>query len=39
MNLVLLLLGIATAINGLLAALNVDTALVKLPARRRISAV
>ncbi len=39
MNLVLLLLGIATAINGLLAGLNVDTALVKLPARRRIGAV
>lgn len=39
MNLVLLLLGIATAINGLLAGLNVDTALVKLPARRRIGAI
>jgi hypothetical protein len=39
MNLVLFLLGIATAINGLLAGLNVDTALVKLPARRRIGAV
>ena len=39
MNLVLLLLGIATAINGLLAGLNVDTALVKLPTRRRIGAV
>ena len=39
MNLVLLLLGIATAINGLLAGLNMDTALVKLPTRRRIGAV
>ncbi len=39
MNLVLLLLMLATAINGLLAGLNVDTALVKLPARRRIGAV
>lgn len=39
MSLVLLLLGIATAINGLLAGLNVDTALVKLPTRRRIGAV
>jgi hypothetical protein len=29
---------VATAINGLLAGLNVDTALVKLPARRRIGA-
>ena len=39
MNLVLLLLGIATAINGLLAGLNMDTALVKLPARQRIGVV
>lgn len=39
MNLVLFLLMLATAINGLLAGLNVDTALVKLPARRRIGAV
>lgn len=39
MNLVLLLLGIAAAINGLLAGLNVDTALVKLPTRRRIGVV
>jgi hypothetical protein len=39
MNLVLFLLVAATAINGLLAGLNVDTALVKLPARRRIGAV
>jgi hypothetical protein len=30
---------IATAMNGLLSGLNVDTALVKLPARRRIGAV
>ena len=29
-------LALATAFNGLLAGLNVDTALVKLPARRRI---
>ena len=39
MNLVLSLMIIATAMNGLLAGLNVDTALVKLPARRRIGAV
>lgn len=39
MNLVLFLLVLATATNGLLAGLNVDTALVKLPARRRIGAV
>lgn len=39
MNFVLFLLVVATAINGLLAGLNVDTALVKLPARRRIGAV
>lgn len=39
MNLVLFLLTLATAANGLLAGLNVDTALVKLPARRRIGAV
>ncbi len=36
MNLVLALLAIATAVNGLLAGLNVDTAPVKLPALRRI---
>ena len=36
MNLIIALLAIATAVNGLLAGLNVDTALVKLPARRRI---
>jgi hypothetical protein len=39
MKLVLFLLVVATAINGLLAGLNVDTALVKLPARRRIGVV
>jgi hypothetical protein len=39
MNLLLFLLILATAINGLLAGLNVDTALVKLPARRRIGMV
>ena len=39
MNLVMALLALATAVNGLLAGLNVDTALVKLPARRRIGAV
>ena len=39
MSLVVFLIAIATAINGLLAGLNVDTALVKLPARRRIGAV
>jgi len=39
MNLVMFLLAFAVAINGLLAGLNVDTALVKLPARRRIGAV
>ena len=39
MNLVIALLALATAVNGLLAGLNVDTALVKLPARRRIGAV
>jgi len=39
MNLLIALLALATAINGLLAGLNVDTALVKLPARRRIGAV
>jgi hypothetical protein len=30
------MLALATGLNGLLAGLNVDTALVKLPARRRI---
>ena len=39
MNLMLFLLVLATATNGLLAGLNVDTALVKLPARRRFGAV
>ncbi len=39
MNLVTSLITLATVINGLLAGLNVDTALVKLPARRRIGAV
>ena len=39
MNLVLSLMILATAINGLLSGLNLDTALVKLPARRRIGAV
>jgi hypothetical protein len=36
MSLVILLIALATAINGVLAGLNMDTALVKLPARRRI---
>lgn len=35
----ILLIVFATAVNGLLAGLNTDTALVKLPARRRIGAV
>ncbi len=39
MNLVISLMILATAMNGLLSGLNVDTALVKLPARRRIGAV
>jgi hypothetical protein len=39
MNLVTCFLVLAVAVNGLLAGLNVDTALVKLPARRRIGAV
>lgn len=38
MNLGMFLIAFATAINGLLAGLNVDTALVKLPARKRIGA-
>ena len=38
MNLVLAFITLATALNGLLAGLNVDTALVKLPARHRIGA-
>ena len=36
MNVATFLIACATAINGLLAGLNVDTALVKLPARTRI---
>ena len=36
MSLVVLLIALTTAMNGVLAGLNVDTALVKLPARRRI---
>ncbi len=39
MTLLIALLALATAVNGLLAGLNVDTSLVKLPARRRIGAV
>jgi hypothetical protein len=39
MDLVVFLIASASAINGLLAGLNVDTALVKLPTRRRIGAV
>ena len=39
MNLVISLMILAIAMNGLLSGLNVDTALVKLPARRRIGAV
>ncbi len=39
MNFVLSLITLATAANGLLAGLNMDTALVKLPARRRIGVV
>jgi hypothetical protein len=38
-SLVVFLIALATAVNGLLSGLNVDTALVKLPARRRIGAV
>lgn len=38
MNLVISLLLLAIAMNGLLSGLNVDTALVKLPARHRIGA-
>lgn len=36
MDLTVLILALAIALNGLLAGLNLDTALVKLPARRRI---
>src|SRR5581483_11589438 len=39
MSLVVFLIALATAGNGLLSGLNVDTALVKLPARRRIGAL
>jgi hypothetical protein len=39
MSLGVFLIALATAVNGLLAGLNTDTALVKLPARRRIGAV
>jgi len=39
MNLMFFLLVLAAAMNGLLSGLNVDTALVKLPTRRRIGAV
>jgi hypothetical protein len=39
MSLVVFMIALATAANGLLAGLNTDTALVKLPARRRIGAV
>ncbi len=39
MSLVVFLIALTRAINGLLAGLNTDTALVKLPARRRIGAV
>jgi hypothetical protein len=39
MTLVVFLIALATAVNGLLAGLNTDTALVKLPARKRIGAV
>ena len=38
MNVGTFLIAFATAINGLLAGLNVDTALVKLPTRKRIGA-
>lgn len=39
MNLVVLMIAIASAVNGFLAGLNIDTMLVKLPARRRIGAI
>src|SRR5713101_1205863 len=38
MNLVVFMIASASAVNGLLAGLNMDTALVKLPTRRRIGA-
>src|SRR5215467_14765539 len=39
MSLLLILIVVATAFNGLLAGYSVDGALVKLPTRRRIGAV
>ncbi len=39
MSLGVFLIALATAVNGGLSGLNTDTALVKLPARRRIGAV
>jgi hypothetical protein len=39
MSLVVFLIASASAINGLLSGLNVDTALVKLPTRKRIGAM
>lgn len=39
MMLAVFLLALATAVNGLLAGLNMDTALVKLPARKRIGVI
>jgi hypothetical protein len=39
MSLLLIMIVLATALNGLLAGFSVDGALVKLPARRRIGAV
>lgn len=38
-ELAVVVLALATALNGLLAGLNLDTAFVKLPARRRIGAL
>ncbi len=39
MDVTVFILTLAAAVNGLLAGLNLDTALVKLPARRRIGAM
>ncbi|MBV9230356.1 MAG: hypothetical protein JOZ18_13680 [Chloroflexi bacterium] len=39
MNLLVFLIIIATVVNGMLAGVNVEGSLVKLPARRRIGAV
>ena len=39
MDVTVFMLTLAAAVNGLLAGLNLDTSLVKLPARRRIGAV